>query len=165
MWGLVEDDELDEGLGLKLTEEGRRLAQSYGKGVDDSIADWALSGSEQRKRRDGLFAHAESMCLSSETDRTERQLVFNALFAWKVEGATPSALQRRTTAYWLLHEGLITDRDEQVDILAADADALAENGGMDMAAQESRGNWKVVRAWRTHSPVVVLFTVALPGDR
>jgi len=144
--GLVEDDELEEGLGLKLTEEGRRLALSYGEGVDDSIADWALSGSEQRKRRDGLFAHAESMCLSSETDRTERQLVFNALFARKVEGATASALQRRTTAYWLLHEGIITEREEQPDILSGDADAIADDGGMDTAVQESRGNWKVVRA-------------------
>ena len=150
--GLVEDDDLDGGLGLRLTEEGSRLARSYGDGLDEGVVTWALSGNEQRKRRETLFEHAEGMCLSCRTDKKERQLVFDALFARKLETATASALQRRTTAYWLLREGIIAEREEQPDILSADPDAVAEGGGLDTAAEESRGNWKVVRALVALSP-------------
>jgi len=150
--GLVEENDISDGLGLELTERGRRLAESYGEEIDSSVVAWALSGSDQRKRRDAIELAADEMCLSNEADRRERTLVFDALFARRVETATPSALRRRMTAYWLLRQGILKRRAEQEDIVADDADAISEDGGRKAAAAETRGNWSVVRALLEHAP-------------
>lgn len=143
--GLVEDDDLEAGLGLRLTDRGQRLAREYGEGLDEWTVQWALGATNtEQKRRETLERTAEDLCLSRGSRRRERTLLFEALFARSIESASPSALQRRRTAVALMREGILRTRDDRPEIAPEDADAIAEDGGVKAAEEEAKGNWKVV---------------------
>lgn len=144
--GLVDEDDVRDGLGLELTDKGRQLAAKYGERLDAGIVRWALDGSEQRKRWDTLESLAEVSCLTApRIDRHERRHLVEALFGKSVEAASPSAAQRRETARLLMAHGLLGSLEVRDDIAAEDDDAVTDDGGAAAAAAETRGNWAVVR--------------------
>lgn len=144
--GLIEEDDVDDGLGLTLTDRGQTLAEKYGNGVDPAIVRWALEGTDQRKRADSLAETTDLLCLSGLSDRYERRNLIEALFGRNGTIASPDAMRRRDTARLLHSRGLLVDLSGRPDIAAADADAVSDDGGASAADEETRGNWNVIRA-------------------
>lgn len=145
--GLIEEDDLGEGLGLRLTDRGVALATRFGEKLDDRVVRWALEESEQRKRTETLEEIAETMCLSTPKLRAvERRLLVDALFGKSVEDASPNALTRRETVRLLFRLGEIPDLTAREDVAAEDADEVTADGGVGAAAAETSGNWGVIRA-------------------
>jgi hypothetical protein len=142
--GLVEEDELEEGLGLRLTERGSQLARQYEKAADDGIAAWAIGGGEgQRKRRDTLCEAARGMCLSGRIGAYERRYLVDALL-----GDEGHAVDRRETVQILFEHDLLTPAPVGQDLASADPDLVADDGGRpaeEAADSETRGNWAVIR--------------------
>lgn len=161
--GLVEEDELEEGLGLCLTERGRRLAHQLAKNIDDGIVAWALSGGvDQRKRRETLSEAARALCLSGRIGAHERRHLIEALF-----GDEESGVVRRETVQVLFEHGLSGGFEAaQQDLASADADLVADEGGRpaeEAAEQETLGNWAVLRRAMALAPSARLIQVQVAG--
>ena len=143
-FGLIEEDDLQEGLGLRLTDRGARLAQQFEKSVDDDLVTWALDpAADQRKRRDTLSVAARTMCLSGRIGGIERRRLVSALFGDEGHG-----LERRETVQILFEHELLQSGAVGEDIASADADLISEDGGKpaeEAAESETRGNWAVLR--------------------
>jgi hypothetical protein len=143
--GLIEEDDLEEGLGLRLSERGGRLAEQFQKVVDDGVVGWALDpGTDQRKRRDTLRDAAKGMCLSGRIGAFERRQLVDALF-----GDDGHGIDRRETAATLFEHDLLDAGTVGEDIASADADLVIEDGGKpadEAAESETRGNWAVLRS-------------------
>lgn len=142
--GVVEEvDDDPSSVGLSLTARGDALATRYGRNVESTIARWALTEPEQRKRRSTLLDQAPSMCLSGKIDAYERKQLVSALV-----GKEGDALVRRETVRVLFQHGLLTAQSPLVDVAAEDADAIADDGGKpaeEAALAETRGNWGTIR--------------------
>ncbi|WP_437952507.1 hypothetical protein WME98_18575 [Sorangium sp. So ce296] len=71
---LVEEDDLEEGLGLRLTDRGQQLANQLDRVIDEGVVSWALEGgTQQQKRRGTLLDAGARMCLSSRMGAYERR--------------------------------------------------------------------------------------------
>jgi hypothetical protein len=101
--GLIEEDDLEDGLGLHLTQRGQRLADQYAKTVDGGLVGWALDPmTEQRKRRDTLLDAACGMCLSGRIGAYERRQIVQALVGLEGHG-----VDRRETVATLFEHDLL----------------------------------------------------------
>lgn len=145
--GFIEEDDLGDGLGLRLTDRGAQLASKFGERLDPRVVRWALDDDEQRKRTDTLESFADAMCLSApKYSGHERRYLFDALFGKSVEQATGSAAIRRETVRLLFDLGQLPDLSERADLAAEDEDATNHDGGAGAAEAETTGNWSVIRA-------------------
>lgn len=142
-FGLVEEVEGEEaGVGLALTSTGASLASHYERKLDATIVRWALAEPEQRKRRPALVENAKGMCLSGRIGSRERRRLIDAMV-----GRSGEQIVRRETVRVLFRHDLLA-RPPLVDIAAEDADAIVDDDGRpaeQAAAEETRGNWGVVR--------------------
>ncbi len=142
--GLIEEDDLDEGLGLRLTSDGEGLADQFRKVVDESLVVWALDPAvEQRKRRDTILQAARGMCLSGRIGAVERRRLLKALFGTEGHG-----VERRETVSVLFEHEMMLGGSVGEDIASADPDLVTEDGGRlseDAADSETGGNWAVLR--------------------
>jgi hypothetical protein len=143
-FGLIEEDDLQEGLGLRLTDRGQSLADQFQKNVDDSLVAWALDpASDQRKRRDTLSVASRAMCLSGRIGGIERRRLVSALLGTEGHG-----LERRETVQILFEHDLLQGGIVGEDIASADADLVSDDGGKpaeEAADGETRGNWAVLQ--------------------
>lgn len=138
---LIEEEEVGEGLGVRLTNEGERLAECFQRRVADDTATvrWAIEGIGQRKRRDSLLETSNVICLSGKMGGSERRYLIEALFS-----GSPHGLKRRETARILFQQGLLSTTAAGEDIVSEDADAITEDGGEVAAQAEVRGNWSIL---------------------
>ncbi len=141
--GLIEEDDFDDGLGLRLTDRGLQLAKQLDK-VDEHVVDWALEGNtQQQKRRGTIDGAAERLCLSSRIGAHERRYLIAALF-----GNDGDAIDRRETVQILFEHdllGFVSVGDDSTD---NDADLVSDDGGKpaeEAALFETRTNWGVLR--------------------
>lgn len=143
-FGLVEETEPDDSpVGLELTRRGHALANRYELRLDANLVRWALAEPVQRKRRASLMANAEVMCLSGRIDSHERRHLLHGMV-----GRSGDAIVRRETVRVMFRHKLLATTPRLVDIAAEDADAVADDNGRpaeEAAAEETRGNWGVVR--------------------
>lgn len=160
--GFIEEDDLEDGLGLRLTDRGSRLADQFQKVIDDNLVAWALDpGNEQRKRRDTIWDAAKGMCLSGRVGAYERRQLVEALFGQEGHG-----IDRRETAAILFEHGLLAGAPVGVEIASADPDLVTEDGGKpaeEAADNETRGNWAVLRRALEHGPSSRLHPVQVAG--
>lgn len=148
--GLIEEDDLEEGLGLRLTDRGQKLANQYEKTVDDNMAAWALDpATTQRKRRDSISNAARGMCLSARPGAYERRYLVDALV-----GKDGSAIERRETVTTLFEHDLLEHRDVGEDVAGADPDVAitGEQPAEQAEEHETQGNWRVIKGALGLSP-------------
>lgn len=143
--GLIEEEELEGGLGLRLTGQGERLAERYGTNLDENMVAWAINGAEQRRRADTVLGFADKACLSAAIGKRERSILSECLLGAAINDGTQSALRRRETTRLLFARGLLEAVETREDIASEDADAVTEDGGAATAQAESLGNWAFVR--------------------
>jgi hypothetical protein len=160
--GFIEEDDLEEGLGLRLSERGARLADQFQKVVDDGLVAWALDpATDQRKRRETLRDAARGMCLSGRIGAYERRQLVDALF-----GDDGHGIDRRETVAILFENGMLQTGAVGEDIASADPDLVAEDGGKpaeEAADRETRGNWAVIRSAMEHPPSNRLHPIQVAG--
>ncbi|APR85053.1 Hypothetical protein A7982_10402 [Minicystis rosea] len=142
--GLIEEDDLEEGLGLRLTVRGSRLADQFHKTADEGLVAWALDPqTEQRKRRDTIREAAKGMCLSGRMGAHERRQIVDALVGHEGHG-----IERRETSAILFEHGLLQGGMVGEEIASADPDLAVDDAGRpgeEAAESETRGNWAVIR--------------------
>ena len=160
--GFIEEDDLEEGLGLRLTSRGSRLAEQYRRCVDDGIAAWALDpATDHRKRRGSLVDAARGMCLSGRIGAHERRQIVDALL-----GSDGHGIERRETTAVLFEHDLLTPAPVGDDIASADVDLVAEDDGKpaeEAADAETQGNWGVLRRALELSPSNRLRPIQVAG--
>lgn len=144
---LVTSDELAGGLGIRLTSKGEQLARAYGRKLEpfDNWIEWALAGGVgQKKRRDKLVELGSVMCLSSIA-AGEQSIVAQALFGRSERDASESAAQRRGTLSVLRAHELVP-RSAPLDEIAPDDGMTEAESDATAGANETRGNWAILRA-------------------
>lgn len=142
--GLVEEDDQNEGLGLRLTESGQKLAERYNGCVNDNVVAWALDGGIESPKRHGTLIDAGAgMCLSNKIGTYERRYLIKALFGGEEDG-----ISRRDTVQVLFEHGLLGVVDVSHETTDQDPDLVAEDDGKpakDAALFETSTNWQVLR--------------------
>jgi hypothetical protein len=142
--GLVEEDDLEEGLGLRLTDRGQHLANQFEKVIDEGVVGWALEGSaQQQKRRGTLLDAGARMCLSSRMGAYERRYLVGALLGGEGDG-----IERRETVQILFDHQLLDFASVGSDSTDNDVDLVTDDGGKPAEAAalfETRSNWGVLR--------------------
>lgn len=160
--GLAEEDDHDEGLGLRLTDSGTKLAEKYNGSVNDNIVLWALEGGTESSKRHGTLIEAGAgMCLSGKIGRHERNYLINALF-----GGDEDGIQRRDTVNVMFEHRLLRDVDVNQEITDQDPDLLVEDEGApakDAAHFETTTNWNVLRQALSLSPSKALHNIQMAG--
>ncbi|KYF96892.1 hypothetical protein BE20_58900 [Sorangium cellulosum] len=141
---LVEEDDLEEGLGLRLTDRGQQLANQLDRVIDEGVVSWALDGgTQQQKRRGTLLDAGARMCLSSRMGAYERRYLVASLF-----GADGDGIERRETVQVLFENQLLGFASVGSDSTDNDADLITDDGGRpaeEAALFETRTNWGVLR--------------------
>lgn len=159
---LIEEDDLEGGLGLRLTSRGQQLASQLDKVVDERIIAWALEPEPDRKKqRESLCNLAKGMCLSGRIGAYERRHLLTSLF-----GAEGHGIDRRETVQILFEHDLLAVAPVGADIASADADLVSEEGGKPAEAaadNETRGNWAVLRRALQFPPSNRLHPVQVAG--
>jgi hypothetical protein len=159
--GLLTEDDVAAGIGLRLTPRGEQLAEKYGERVDPLLVRWAIEGNGQKKRRESIESGARDLCMSREMGKYERRYIVEALFGRDVTSATEHAQQRRETTRLLVWHGLLRLQDAEADVASEDADAISEGAADSVAEAESAGNWAVVRAVLEMPPTSELRTLQI----
>lgn len=159
--GLVEEDDLEEGLGLRLTDRGQQLANQLEKVIDEGVVGWALEGAQQQKRRGTLLDAGARMCLSSRMGAYERRYLVAALL-----GADGDGIERRETVQVLFEHQLLGFASVGSDSTDNDADLITDDGGKpaeEAALFETRTNWGVLRPALERPPTSRLQPIQVAG--
>lgn len=160
--GLIEEDDLEGGLGLRLTSRGQQLANQFEKIVDERIVAWALEPEpDKKKQRESLCNLAKGMCLSGRVGAYERKYLLTSLFGDEGHG-----VDRRETVQILFEHDLLAPAPVGEDIASADADLVSEDGGKpaeNAADNETSGNWAVLRRALVLPPSNRLHPVQVAG--
>jgi len=142
--GLVEEDDQNEGIGLRLTDSGKKLADKYNACVNENVVQWALEGGTDEQTRYATLINAGAgMCLSNKIGTYERRYLIKALF-----GGDDDAIHRRDTVQVLFEHGLLGVVDVSHETTDQDPDLVAEDEGApakDAARFETSTNWQVLR--------------------
>lgn len=160
--GLIEEDDLDGGLGLHLTDRGRQLANQFERVIDQGVVGWALEGGTQHQKRRGTLLDAGArMCLSGRMGAYERRYLVAALF-----GADGAGIERRETVQVLFEHGLLGSVSVGSDATDNDADLITDDGGKpaeEAARFETQTNWGVLRRALALPPQNRLQTIQIAG--